>query len=84
MLAYMEQTAVLGKWQFSGQSGWQSSNNNALIKGYTISSYRCPSTSLPVLNPYSAILPGAGGVGIMYVSYVAVSGSATDTGVLTY
>jgi prepilin-type processing-associated H-X9-DG protein len=36
------------------------------------------------LNPYSATLPGAGGVGIMYTSYVAISGSATDPGVFTY
>ncbi|HJZ56658.1 MAG TPA: DUF1559 domain-containing protein [Gemmataceae bacterium] len=84
MLAYIEQTSVLTRWQFSGQSGWQNSNNNATIKGLTIGVYRCPSTSLPELNPYSAILPGAGGVGIMYTSYVAISGSATDPGVLTY
>jgi prepilin-type N-terminal cleavage/methylation domain-containing protein/prepilin-type processing-associated H-X9-DG protein len=84
ILAHMEQTNVLIKWQFSGQSGWQVANNNALIKGLTIPNYRCPSTSLPELNPYSAILPGAGGVGIMYTSYVAVSGSATDAGVLAY
>src|SRR5262249_21054497 len=84
MLAYIEQTSVLTRWQFSGQSGWQNSNNNATIKGLTIGVYRCPSTSLPELNPYSAILPGAGGVGIMYTSYVAISGSATDPGVLAY
>src|SRR5437660_9575822 len=53
LLAFIEQTAVRGKWQFSGQSGWQNANNNALIKGLTISIYRCPSTSLPELNPYS-------------------------------
>jgi prepilin-type processing-associated H-X9-DG protein len=35
------------------------------------------------LNPYSATLPGAGGVGIMYTSYTAISGSATDAGVQT-
>jgi len=84
LLAYIEQTAVLSRWQFSGQSGWQVANNNATIKGLTIGIYRCPSTSLPELNPYSATLPGAGGVGIMYTSYVAISGSVTDAGVLTY
>ncbi len=84
LLAHIEQTAVLSRWQFSGQSGWQVATNNATIAGLTIGVYRCPSTTLPERNPYSATLPGAGGVGIMYASYVAVSGSATDLGVLTY
>ena len=84
LLAYIEQTSILDKWQFSGQSGWQNSNNNATIKGLKIGVYRCPSTALPQLNPYTATLPGAGGTGIMYTSYVAISGSATDSGVLTY
>jgi len=84
MLAYIEQTAVLSKWQFAGQSGWQSANNNSTIKGLTISIYRCPSTSLPDLNPYSSTLPGAGGVGIMYTSYTSISGSAIDSGIKTY
>ena len=84
ILAFIEQSAVRGKWLFSGQSGWQNANNNALIKGLTIPSYRCPSTVLPELNPYSTTLPGSGGVGIMYTTYVAIAGSATDVGVLTY
>jgi len=84
MLAFIEQTSVLSRWTFSGQSGWQVATNNATIKGLTIQNYRCPSTALPDLNPYSATLPGAGGVGIMYTTYVAISGSATDVGVRTY
>jgi prepilin-type N-terminal cleavage/methylation domain-containing protein/prepilin-type processing-associated H-X9-DG protein len=84
ILAYMEQTSLIMSWQFSGQSGWRNSNNNAQIKGYTIGNYRCPSSSLPALNPYSATLPGAGGIGIMYTSYVAISGSFNDGGVKSY
>ncbi len=84
ILAHMEQTAVLDRWQFSGQSGWQNANNNATIRGLMISNYRCPSTSLPLMNPYTTVLPGAGGVGLMYTSYVAIGGSATDAGVVTY
>jgi prepilin-type N-terminal cleavage/methylation domain-containing protein/prepilin-type processing-associated H-X9-DG protein len=84
LLPYIEQGNIGSKWQFYGQSGWQSTNNNSLIKGIKISVYRCPSTALPELNPYSATLPGAGGIGIMYASYVAVSGSATDVGVRTF
>src|SRR5262245_4922193 len=84
ILAHMEQTVVRVQWKFEGQSGWQNANNNGLIKGFIIPNYRCPTTSLPLLNPYSTTLPGSGGIGIMYTSYVAVSGSATDVGVLTY
>ncbi|WP_020468807.1 DUF1559 domain-containing protein [Zavarzinella formosa] len=84
ILAYMEQSNLSAKWIFSGGSGWQNSGNNAMIAGLTIPNYRCPSTSLPMLNPYSAILPGGGGVGIMYTSYVAISGSVNDVGVTTF
>jgi prepilin-type N-terminal cleavage/methylation domain-containing protein/prepilin-type processing-associated H-X9-DG protein len=84
ILAYIDQGAVANNWQFSGQSGWQNSNDNGLIKGLIIQSYRCPSTSLPLLNPYAAILPGAGNIGTMYTTYVAIAGSVTDVGVKTY
>jgi prepilin-type N-terminal cleavage/methylation domain-containing protein/prepilin-type processing-associated H-X9-DG protein len=84
LLAYIEQTAVMSRWQFSGQSGWQNANNNTIIKGLTIGVYRCPSTTLPDFNPYSVTLPPSGGTGIMYTCYTAVSGSATDPGVLSY
>jgi prepilin-type N-terminal cleavage/methylation domain-containing protein/prepilin-type processing-associated H-X9-DG protein len=84
ILAFIEQTSVLNRWTFSNQSGWQNATNNATIAGMTIGVYRCPSTSLPEKNPYSATLPGAGGVGIMYSTYVAVSGSTSDTALKTY
>ena len=84
ILPYVDQTALSNSWQFSGQSGWQNASNNAMIKGFTIQSYRCPATSLPILNPYSTILPGAGGVGIMYTTYVAISGSTADAQLKTY
>jgi prepilin-type N-terminal cleavage/methylation domain-containing protein/prepilin-type processing-associated H-X9-DG protein len=84
ILSYMEQSGIQGRWLFSGQSGWQNANNNALIAGIQTPNYRCPSTILPLLNPYSAILPGAGGIGIMYTTYVAISGAATDTNIRSY
>jgi prepilin-type N-terminal cleavage/methylation domain-containing protein/prepilin-type processing-associated H-X9-DG protein len=84
ILSYLEQSGIRGAWVFSGQSGWQVASNNALIKGIVIPNYRCPSTQLPLMNPYSATLPGAGGVGITYTTYVAISGASTDPGVLTY
>src|SRR5262245_5620087 len=80
ILPFMEQSGIYGNWQFSGQSGWQNANNNRLIAGIIIPNYRCPSTTLPLLNPYTTILPGANGIGIMYSSYTAISGSATDVG----
>jgi prepilin-type processing-associated H-X9-DG protein len=82
ILGYMEQTALIGNWQFSGGSGWKNANDNKLIQGVIIPNYRCRSTSLPDWNPYSATLPGAGG-GTMYTSYTAISGSAIDFGVTT-
>src|SRR5437867_2098999 len=63
LLPYLEQSNIKDKWQFSGQSGWQVAANNTLVAGVKIPNYRCPSTSLPLMNPYSATLPGAGGVG---------------------
>jgi prepilin-type N-terminal cleavage/methylation domain-containing protein/prepilin-type processing-associated H-X9-DG protein len=84
LLPYLEQANVGGSWQFSGQSGWKNANDNGLIKGLVIPPYRCPSSVLPDRNPYAAILPGAGGIGTMYTSYVAISGSATDIGVRTF
>jgi prepilin-type N-terminal cleavage/methylation domain-containing protein/prepilin-type processing-associated H-X9-DG protein len=84
ILPYIDQAPLNDKWQFSGQSGWQNANNNAMIKGLVIQSYRCPATSLPLLNPYTTVLPGAGGVGIMYATYVAIAGSTADPGTKSY
>jgi prepilin-type N-terminal cleavage/methylation domain-containing protein/prepilin-type processing-associated H-X9-DG protein len=84
ILPFIDQGPIANSWQFSGQSGWQVANNNSLIKGLMIPTYRCPMTSLPLLNPYAAILPGAGGIGTMYTTYVAIAGSTTDAGTKTY
>ena len=84
ILPYLEQGAVFNQWQFSGQSGWQNANNNTLTRGLIIPNYRCPSTSLPEWNPYSVTLPGGGSPGLMYTTYVAISGSATDVGTKTF
>jgi prepilin-type processing-associated H-X9-DG protein len=78
LLPYIEQGAIASRWQFSGQSGWQNANNNALIAGITISIYRCPSTALPAVNPYMTTRGGSGGLGSFYATYVAIGGSAVD------
>jgi prepilin-type N-terminal cleavage/methylation domain-containing protein/prepilin-type processing-associated H-X9-DG protein len=83
-LPYIDQGNISVRWLHSGQSGWQNANNNALIKGLNLACYRCPSTSLPEVNPYSSTLPGTGGVGFMYTTYVAIGGGANDVGVLTF
>lgn len=84
ILSYMEQSGIRGQWQFSGQSGWQVASNNALIKGIVIGNYRCASTALPLQNPYSTTLPGAGGIGLTYTTYVAISGSTADPGICSF
>lgn len=84
LLSFIEQDNLRNRWIFSGQSGWQNTNNNTLIKGVTIPIYRCPSTILPDFNPYTVVLPPSGGSGIMYTTYVAIGGGATDPGVKTF
>jgi hypothetical protein len=84
ILPFIEQATISDKWQFNGGSGWKNANDNGLIKGYIIPTYRCPTTSLPFLNPYAATLPGAGNIGTMYTSYTAIAGSYTDAGVVTH
>jgi prepilin-type N-terminal cleavage/methylation domain-containing protein/prepilin-type processing-associated H-X9-DG protein len=84
ILPFLEQASIGNKWLHSGQSGWQNSNNNALIRGMVIPNYRCPSTALPEWNPYTTTLPGSGSPGFMYTTYVAISGSTTDVGVKTF
>ncbi|MCI0458075.1 MAG: DUF1559 domain-containing protein, partial [Gemmataceae bacterium] len=78
LLPFIEQGAIGSRWQFSGQSGWLNTNNNALIAGITISIYRCPSTALPAVNPYMTTSPGSNGLGSFYATYVAIGGSHVD------
>src|SRR5262249_9698643 len=33
VLPFIEQANIHDRWQFSGQSGWQNSNNNSMIRG---------------------------------------------------
>src|SRR5215204_528176 len=82
ILGYVEQGNIGNRWQHSGESGWQNANNGALITGAKIPNYRCPSTSLPELNPYNGYA-GSGGGRMMYATYVAVAGSVNDPGVIT-
>jgi len=83
-LPYAEQDNIYRQWQFFGQSGWANANDNALIKGSPVPIYRCPMSSLPDINPYMTTRPGSGGVGSFYTSYVAIGGSAIDTGSRTF
>jgi prepilin-type N-terminal cleavage/methylation domain-containing protein/prepilin-type processing-associated H-X9-DG protein len=83
-LPYAEQDNIYRTWQFYNESGWQSANNNALIRGSPVPIYRCPSTALPAMNPYTTVLPGSGGIGTFYTSYVAIGGSSIDTGVRSF
>jgi prepilin-type N-terminal cleavage/methylation domain-containing protein/prepilin-type processing-associated H-X9-DG protein len=85
ILPNLEQDNIYRQWQFFGQSGWQNAVDNALIRGSPVPMYRCPSTSLPEINPYMTTRPGSGGVGSFYTSYVAIGGSSLDpVGVRTF
>jgi prepilin-type N-terminal cleavage/methylation domain-containing protein len=74
LLPYIEQGAIFNKWQFNNSSGYTNANNIALVNNVTIPSYRCPSSPLPDMSPYS----NTSGYLEMFSSYTGISG-ATDT-----
>ena len=74
ILPYIEQGNIFSRWQFSGESGWQNSNNMSLVNNVNIKTYRCPSSTLPALyNTGSATNPMQ-----MITSYTGVAGSTSD------
>jgi len=75
ILPYIEQGPIYAKWQFSGTSGYQNSNNIGLVNNLTIPVYRCPSSPLPEFSPYS----NTSGYLEMFTSYTGISGSSTDS-----
>jgi len=84
ILPFIDQANVGTKWEHRLESGWHNPTNNAMIKGLIIQSYRCPSTSLPLMNPYTTATPGGPSGGMfMYATYVGIAGSINDVGVIT-
>jgi prepilin-type N-terminal cleavage/methylation domain-containing protein/prepilin-type processing-associated H-X9-DG protein len=73
ILPYIEQGAIFSKWQFTGGSGWENTNNGPFVKNLVIPVYRCPSSSLPDFDNYNQNPNGANPQ--MHSSYTGISGS---------
>jgi len=78
LLPYVEQGNFHNIWQFSGSSGWGNTVDGANLNNVVIPIYRCPSTTLPLLqrdltNPTTN--PGGGGTA-MVPTYVGIAGAA--------
>jgi prepilin-type N-terminal cleavage/methylation domain-containing protein/prepilin-type processing-associated H-X9-DG protein len=78
ILPYVEQGNFFNNWQFFGSSGWGNATDGANLNGIVIPIYRCPSTTLPILqnqltNPTTN--PGGNGTA-MVPTYVGIAGAA--------
>ena len=71
ILPGIEQNAIASQWQYFGHSGFVNGNNDAVVRGLTIQTYRCPSSTVPALM---AARGGAGG-SLMNHSYTGIAGS---------
>jgi prepilin-type N-terminal cleavage/methylation domain-containing protein/prepilin-type processing-associated H-X9-DG protein len=67
LLPHIEQTALYQKWDFkNANSGYVNANNRAVDSGMVISTYRCPSSPLPMMSPTATV---------MQANYVGISGA---------
>jgi len=71
ILPYLEQNNIYSKYQHNSYSGWLNTNNLGLVNNLTIKSYRCPSSTLPAMEPNTEIA----GYFQMFTSYTGISGS---------
>jgi len=71
----IEQGNIKAGWQFSGTSGYQNTNNISRVNNLTIPVYRCPSSPLPEMSPYS----NTSGYLEMFSSYTGISGASNDS-----
>ncbi|HEX4612232.1 MAG TPA: DUF1559 domain-containing protein [Urbifossiella sp.] len=69
ILPQIEQGALYSKWQFNNNSGAFNTTNNAAASGVVISTFFCPSSSMPQAPAPSQ--PGAS-----LANYVGISGAA--------
>lgn len=74
LLPYIEQGPIHDKWQFNTSSGYTNANNIGLVNQLTIGVYRCPSTTLPDMSPYS----NTSGFLTMFTCYQGNAGSANS------
>jgi prepilin-type N-terminal cleavage/methylation domain-containing protein/prepilin-type processing-associated H-X9-DG protein len=78
ILPYIEQGTVYSGWQFSGNSGYNNANNNAIAEGVEIKTYFCPASPLP---HFPATRHQASGRNISIGNYVGISGAVNGSGV---
>lgn len=79
ILPYIEQDAIWRKWQHTGSSGYTNANNIGMVNNITFKMYRCPTSPLPEMSPYS----NTSGYLTMFTSYTGISGSTLDPASLT-
>jgi prepilin-type N-terminal cleavage/methylation domain-containing protein len=72
ILPYIDQGPLYSKWQFTGGSGWENTNNTNLVNNVVVPAYRCPSSSLPEFYNGN---PAGGASNSMVTSYTGISGS---------
>jgi len=78
ILPYIEQGNQYARWQFFGASGWGNTNDGAALNDVVIPIYRCPATTMPLLqkdltNPTTN--PGGNGHA-MVPTYAGIAGAA--------
>lgn len=71
ILPYIEQQAIFNKLLFDGGSGWNHANNASVINGAVIAVYRCPATTLQLMN--CSVAPGS--VPVMRPTYCGIAGA---------
>jgi prepilin-type N-terminal cleavage/methylation domain-containing protein len=71
ILPYIEQTALYNKWDFKTKdSGYSNANNRALSNGLTLKTYKCPSSTQPIIM----------GSNVMAADYACIAGA--DSGLI--
>jgi prepilin-type N-terminal cleavage/methylation domain-containing protein/prepilin-type processing-associated H-X9-DG protein len=74
ILPFIEQDNIFKLWQFSGNSGYQNTNNGNAIQNIQIKAFRCPSSPVPDTHRASG-----NGRTIMHTSYTGIAGSVIST-----
>jgi prepilin-type N-terminal cleavage/methylation domain-containing protein len=77
ILPYFDQAPIYSKWVFQSSSGYSNAANIQYVNGINLAGFRCPSSSLPAMSPYS----NTSGYLEMFTSYTGTGGSvATNIG----
>jgi len=77
LLPFVEQANFYNQWQFNNNSGWGNGTDGALLNGFNVPVYRCPSTTLPQYSNQltnSGATPGSNGT-VMVPTYCGIAGA---------